>query len=184
VAILAVTETTSYGVLAYAFGVFLVSMGDVLGWSRTALTGAYALAVIVSGVAAIPVGRWLDGHGARALMTAGSTAATVLVLAWAQVSDLTVFYAIWTGIGLAMAAVLYEPAFVVIATWFPDDTQRRRALLTLTVIAGFASVIYVPWPAGWSRPTAGATPHRARRPAGHPHRHPPRESARPPPRPA
>jgi predicted MFS family arabinose efflux permease len=148
VAILAVTETTSYGVLAYAFGVFLVPMGDVLGWSRTALTGAYALAVIVSGVAAIPVGRWLDGHGARALMTAGSTAATVLVLAWAQVSDLTVFYAIWTGIGLAMAAVLYEPAFVVIATWFPDDTQRRRALLTLTVIAGFASVIYVPL-AGW-----------------------------------
>jgi predicted MFS family arabinose efflux permease len=148
VATLAVTETTSYGVLAYAFGVFLVPMQEELGWSRTALTGAYAMAVIVSGVAAIPVGRWLDRHGARALMTTGSVAAVLLVLAWAQVSDLTVFYAIWTGIGLAMAAVLYDPAFVVIATWFPDGTQRRRALLTLTVIAGFASVIYVPL-AGW-----------------------------------
>ena len=79
------TETTSYGVLAYASGVFLVPTQDV-------------------------------------------------------------------------AAVLYEPAFVVIATWFPDHGARTRALLTLTVIAGFASVIYVPWPAGWSRPTAGATP--------------------------
>ena len=148
VATLAVAETTSYGVLAYAFGVFLVPMGDDLGWSRTALTGAFAMAVIVSGVAAIPVGRWLDGHGARTLMAAGSAGATLLVLAWAQVSDLTVFYVIWTGIGLTMAAVLYDPAFVVIATWFHDDIQRRKALLTLTVIAGFASVIYVPL-AGW-----------------------------------
>jgi MFS family permease len=148
VATLAVTETTSYGVLAYAFGVFLVPMQDDLGWSRTALTGAYAVAVIVSGVAAIPVGRWLDHHGARALMTAGSAAATLLVLAWAQVRDLTVFYAIWTGIGLTMAAVLYEPAFAVIATWFRDHATRTRALLALTVIAGFASVIYVPL-AGW-----------------------------------
>ena len=147
-ATLAVTETTSYGVLAYAFGVFLLPMQDDLGWSRTTLTGAYAVAVIVSGVVAIPVGRWLDRHGARALMTAGSAAAVLLVLAWAHVSDLTAFYAIWVGVGLAMAAVLYEPAFVVIATWFRDHAARTRALLALTVIAGFASVIYVPL-AGW-----------------------------------
>ena len=97
VATLAVTETTSYGVLAYAFGVFLLPMQDDLGWSRTALTGAYAVAVIVSGVVAIPVGRWLDRHGARALMTAGSATAVLLVLAWAHVSSLISFYAIWTG---------------------------------------------------------------------------------------
>jgi len=148
VAALATSETTSYGVLAYAFAVFLVPMQQELGWSRTALTGAYSAAIIVSGLAAIPVGRWLDRHGARVLMTVGSAAAVLLVLAWAQVSDLTVFYSIWIGIGLAMAAVLYEPAFAVIATWFSDNTERRRALLTLTVIAGFASAIYVPL-AGW-----------------------------------
>jgi MFS family permease len=114
-----------------------------LGWSRTTLTGAYSVVIVVSRVVAIPMGRWLDRHGARALMTAGSAAAALLVLAWAQVSDLIIFYAIWIGIGLAMAAVLYEPAFAVIATWFGDNTDRSRALLTLTVIAGFASVIYV-----------------------------------------
>jgi MFS family permease len=154
VATLAATETTSYGVLAYAFAVFLVPMQQELGWSRTALTGAYSLAIIVSGVAAIPVGRWLDRHGARALMTAGSAAATLLVLTWAQVSDLTVYYAIWVGLGLAMATVLYEPAFAVIATWFRDGAERTRALLGLTVIAGFASVIYVPL-AGWLVQTHG-----------------------------
>jgi MFS family permease len=154
VATLAVTETTAYGVLAYAFGVFLVPMQQDLGWSPTALTGAYSLAVVVSGVAAIPVGRWLDRRGARGLMTAGSAAATVLVLAWAQVTDLAVFYGIWVGIGVVMAAVLYEPAFAVLATWFRDQAERTRALLALTVVAGFASVIYVPL-AGWLIETRG-----------------------------
>jgi len=154
VATLAASETTAYGVLAYAFGVFLLPMQQELGWSRTALTGAYSLAIIVSGVAAIPVGRWLDRHGARALMTTGAGAASLLVLAWAQVSDLAAFYAIWVGIGLAMAAVLYEPAFAVIASWYRDAAQRNRALLGLTVIAGFASVIYVPL-AGWLAQTHG-----------------------------
>jgi cyanate permease len=154
VATLAVSETTAYGVLAYAFGVFLLPMQQELGWSRTALTGAYSLAIIVSGVAAIPVGRWLDRHGARALMTIGAAAASLLVLAWAHVTDLAAFYAIWVGIGLTMAAVLYEPAFAVIATWFREAAERTRALLGLTVIAGFASVIYVPL-AGWLVQTQG-----------------------------
>jgi hypothetical protein len=64
VATLAIAETTPYGVLTYAFGEFLLPMEQELDWSRTALTGAYATATVVSGVAAIPVGRWLDRHGA------------------------------------------------------------------------------------------------------------------------
>jgi sugar phosphate permease len=146
VGVLALTETVSFGVLAYAFAVFLVPMQQELGWSPTAITGAYSLAVVVSGLAAIPVGWWLDRHGGRALMTLGSGAATALVLAWSQVEDLTAFYAIWAGIGLVMAAVLYEPAFAVIATWF--TRARHQALAVLTVVAGFASVVFTPL-AGW-----------------------------------
>jgi MFS family permease len=146
VGVLALTETVSFGVLAYAFAVFLMPMQHELGWSRTAITGAYSLAVVVSGLAAIPVGWWLDRHGARALMTLGSGGATALVLAWSQVEDLTAFYAIWGGIGLVMAAVLYEPAFAVITVWFVQ--ARHRALAVLTVVAGFASVVFTPL-AGW-----------------------------------
>ncbi|MER3403847.1 MAG: MFS transporter, partial [Chloroflexota bacterium] len=41
---LAVTETVSWGVLSYAFSVFLIPMQAELGWSMAALTGAYSLA--------------------------------------------------------------------------------------------------------------------------------------------
>ena len=142
VAVLAVTETVSYGVLQYAFPVFLAPMQAELGWSRTAMTGAFSLASLVSGFAAIPAGRWVDRHGARGLMTAGSLLAALLLLAWAATDGLAAFYAIWAGLGLAMAAVLYEPAFAVVASWF--HRLRGRALTLLTFVAGFASVIFVP----------------------------------------
>jgi MFS family permease len=143
---LAVTETTSWGILYYAFTVFLTPMQEELGWSRAAITGAFSLALLLSGAAGVPIGRWLDRHGPRLLMTIGSCAATLLVCAWAAVNSLTTFYLIWVGIGVALAAVLYEPAFFVVTTWFVR--QRGRALTVLTFIAGFASVIYIPL-AGW-----------------------------------
>jgi hypothetical protein len=40
------------------------------------LVGAFTIAVIVSGFAAFPVGRWLDRGSARLLMTTGSVLAT------------------------------------------------------------------------------------------------------------
>jgi MFS family permease len=143
---LAVTETTSFGVLYYAFTVFVTPMREELGWSTAVLTGAFSLSQLLNGLAGVPAGRWLDRHGPRLLMTVGSCVAMLLVLAWSRVDSLVAFYAIWAAIGVTGAAVLYEPAFVVVANWFVK--QRSRALTVLTFIAGFASVIYIPL-AGW-----------------------------------
>src|SRR5437868_4843151 len=136
------TELISWGVLYYAFTVFLKPMQASLGWSTAELTGAFSLALLCSAGAALPIGRWLDRHGTRFLMTLGSCVASLLVLAWAAVENLTLFYLIWVGIGIIMATVLYDPAFALVATWFRQ--QRARALTVLTFIAGFASVIFVP----------------------------------------
>lgn len=139
---LAVTETASWGVLYYAFAVFLVPMQEELGWSQPALTGAYSLGLLVSGLAAPLVGRWLDRHGPRGLMTIGSIVGAALLLVWASVEDLLIFYLVWVGIGLAMAATLYEPAFAVLAKWF--ERGRARALLLVTLAGGLASTIFLP----------------------------------------
>lgn len=142
VAALGVTECVSYGVLSYAFAVFLHPMERDLGWSRAQLTGAFSVAWLVAGLAAVPLGRWIDRHGARLVMTAGSLLAALLLAAWSRVEHLASFYAIWLGLGLACAAVLYEPAFAVIATWF--DRRRTSALTLLTFLGGLASVVFVP----------------------------------------
>lgn len=152
VAALSVTETITWGIVYYGFPVFLRPMEVDLGASRVAVTGAFSLGLGVSALAAIPVGRWLDRHGARSLMTLGSCAATVLVFLWSRVETTTGLYAVWALMGLAMAATLYEPAFAAVVQWF--TTQRDRALLTLTLAAGLASTIFMPIEA-WLLATVG-----------------------------
>ncbi len=139
---LAFTETISWGILYYAFTVFITPMEAELGWSRAELTGGFSLLLLVAGMIAFPIGTWIDKHGARTLMTLGSIGACLLVIAWSQVTSLTGFYLIWAGLGVCGAAILYEPAFAVVAQWF--HARRSTALTVITLAAGLASTIFLP----------------------------------------
>ena len=154
-ATLCVTETITWGIAFYGFPVFLAAMERDLGASRVAVTGAFSVGLGVAGLAGVPVGRWLDRHGARLLMTLGSCLTTLLVFAWSRVETTPGLYGVWLLMGVAMAATLYEPAFAAVVQWFP--TGRERALLVVTLAAGFASTIFMPIEAwllttlGWRR---------------------------------
>ncbi len=136
------TETVSWGVLLYAFSVFVEPMEAELGWTRAQLTGAFSLALIVLAVAGLGVGHWLDRRGPRLLMTAGSILGVALMLAWSQVRDLGSFYAIWILMGLCWSATLYAPAFATITAHFRE--RRIEALTLVTLMAGLASTIFYP----------------------------------------
>ena len=138
----AVAQVTSWGLLYYSFAVFVVPLGAEFGWSRAAVSGAFSAALFASALAGVPIGRWLDRHGPRLVMTAGSCAATLLLIAASRVTALWAFYLVWIAIGITLGAVLYEPAFWLVANWF--SRLRGRALTILTFIGGFASVIYLP----------------------------------------
>ena len=140
--VLAITETVSYGVIVYAFTVFITPMEADLGWSRAEISGAFSLFFLITGIFAFPVGYWLDKHGSRLLMTLGSIGATVSVLLWSQVRTLPEFLAVMSLMGVFGAAVLYEPAFTVIAAWFKGN--RGTAMALVTFVAGFASTIFIP----------------------------------------
>lgn len=194
---LAVTQTVGYGTLYYAFAVFLVptagdlraSTGAITGAFTGAITGAFTASVLTSAALAVPVGRWLDRRGGRALMTGGSLLGAVMLAAWSQVHALWQLYLVQVGIGIAAAASLYEAAFAVIIAWHAPR-RRSTALLTSTVVAGFAS----PRPAVSghgrrdSRRRGQHAYHRRHRPAHRgrhgvglpPPRHPERVARRPP----
>lgn len=141
---LSVTETVSWGVLYYAFAVFLVPMRDALGVSTAQLTGAFSLGIAVSAVAGVAVGRWLDRHSPRGLMTAGSLAGAALLVAWSAVDGLAALYALWAALGVVLAMVLYEPAFTVLAKHFPQPGERRRAMTAMTLAGALASFVFLP----------------------------------------
>src|SRR6185369_2667930 len=99
--------------------VFLASMEADLGGSRVAITGAFTVGLAVAALAALPVGRWLDRRGPWGLMTAGSCLGAALTVAWSQVHGVTGLYVIWSLMGLALVATLYEPAFVLVIRTSP-----------------------------------------------------------------
>jgi MFS family permease len=142
VAALSVTEMVTWGIVYYGFAVVLRPMEQDLEASRVAVTGAFSFGLGVSALAAMPVGRWIDRHGARGLMTVGSCLAAMLTFMWGRVGSLLALYAVWGLMGLALAATLYEPAFAVVVSWFTQG--RDRALLTVTLVGGLASTIFMP----------------------------------------
>jgi len=140
---LSATTTVGYGVLFYAYGVLLLPMERDLGWSRSVLTGAFSLALLVNALLTVPVGRWLDRHPPRSLLTAGAALACVLAVAWSQVHHPAVLFAVWVGLGACMALLFYEPAFTIITKRL-RGTPRHRAVTHVTLVAGLASTIFGP----------------------------------------
>jgi len=139
---LAFAQLVSWGAIYYGFSLFIVPMEAELHWGRTAINGALSLGLLVSGIAAYPVGSWIDRRGGRIIMSLGSALGTVLLAAWCFLEDIVVLYAIWIGLGVVMAATLYDPVFVVLTRSFPRDYRRRITVLTL--VGGFASTVFIP----------------------------------------
>jgi hypothetical protein len=115
-----------------------------LGWSQGLLGGAFSLALLVSALLAVPIGRTLARRGARAVMTAGSCAAAVLVYAWSHVESPLALYALFLALGFPLASTLYEAGFAALIGRFGSGRRTDVALLVLTIVAGFASTVFVP----------------------------------------
>lgn len=139
---LCATQITSWGIVYYAFPVLLPRLTADTGWSTNAATAAFSLALLVSAIAGIPIGRTLDRRGPRAVMTAGSVLGTLALLVIATAPNLAVFTLGWVLAGLTMAATFYPPAFAALTRWWGPD--RIRALTIVTLAGGLASTVFAP----------------------------------------
>jgi MFS family permease len=139
---LCTTQITSWGIVYYAFPVLNPQIAAATGWSAGATTGAFSLALVVSALVGILVGRVLDHRGPRTVMTTGSVLGTLSLLIVAAAPNLTVFYAGWMLAGLAMASTFYQPAFAALTRWWAPD--HMRALTVVTLAGGLASTVFAP----------------------------------------
>ena len=153
---LCLAELTSWGLLYYSLPVAVTPISDDTGWSHTAVTGALTVGLIVSALAGVRVGRLLDAHGPRWIMSTGAIIGVLALLLVAAAPNLPIFFLAWALAGFAQAATLYPPAFAVVTRWY--GTQRVKPLTTITLVGGLASTVFAPLIAwlidslGW-RPT-------------------------------
>lgn len=141
-AALCVAQTTSWGLLYYSLPVAVKPISADTGWSDASITSAFSAGLIISALAGIRVGKRLDTHGPRAIMTTGAVVGVIALALVGTAQNFGMFAAAWLVAGFAQAAIFYPPAFTVITRWY--GPQRVRHLTTLTLVAGLASTIYAP----------------------------------------
>jgi predicted MFS family arabinose efflux permease len=130
-----------WGTLYIPFTLMLQPMEAELGWSRPAISGAFTLGLLVSGLFAIPVGRLVDRRGGRGVLGWGALAGAALLALWSLVTQPWQFYAIWLAMGVVHAVALWTPAMAVVVA---IATQPLRAITAITFITGFTATIFLP----------------------------------------
>jgi len=140
---LGVTQIVSWGTLYYSIAVLGASVRADLGISAAMLFGAYSLALLISALTAPFVGRAIDRHGGRAVMSAGSVCAAVALFMISQVHSTIALFLAWSVAGIAMAMTMYDAAFATLSQH--SGTSYRKALTALTLMGGLASTAF--WPA-------------------------------------
>ena len=138
---IAATQVIGWGAIFVPFPLLLTQMEQDLGWSRTLINGAYTCGLLAGGLAAIPVGRRVDRHGARALMGWGAFATAALLALMGRVTEPWHYYATWIAMGLAQAACLWGPAMAVVVALARDS---RRCIIAITFITGMTATAYLP----------------------------------------
>lgn len=138
---IALNQLIGWGTLFTPFTLMIEPMERELGWGRPAISGAFTLGLLVSGLAAVHVGRFVDARGGRLPLGLGALAGAVALLGWAAVRDLWSFYAVWLAMGLVHAAALWTPAMAVVVAL---AREPLRVITGITFITGFTATVFIP----------------------------------------
>ncbi len=141
---LSATVMVGFGVILYGFSVYATDEAAGADFSKTALSLAYGGSVFVGGLLALPVGRYADKHGVRAIVGAGAVLGSMGLAAFSMSEQSwQIVAAWWLLIGPAQAMIYYEPAYVAIAQWSRAG-DRARTLASITLIGGLAGIVFIP----------------------------------------
>ena len=143
VLVLGVTEILAWGAIFYPPVLTVPLIAHERGWSMTFAMGGFSLALLTAGLVSPRVGRLIDRHGGHRVMPIGSLLAALGLALIVYADHPAAYLAVWLLIGVATAAILYDPAFATLGRIF--GAAARRPITALTLAGGFAST--VSWPA-------------------------------------
>ncbi|WP_137390897.1 MFS transporter [Rhodoligotrophos defluvii] len=142
---LSLSQFICWGVSYYLIGVFGVDMARDLGWPMTVVYGGFSGALVVMGLTSAPIGRLIDRHGGRRVMSAGSVLIALGCLGLSLSHGILLYALSWACLGVAMRMTLYEAAFASLARI--GGHLARRPISQVTLLGGLASTAF--WPIGY-----------------------------------
>lgn len=139
---LAIAQTAIWASIFYIFPALLPTWERNTDWTKTELTGAFTLALLVAALTSPLAGRLIDRGFGRELMLVGTLLGIASLLVLSQVQTLLQFYAVWLVLGLSMSASLYEPCFANLIRHLTD--KAKPTITRITLLAGLAGTVAFP----------------------------------------
>jgi MFS family permease len=122
------------GLLNQSYGAYVVLLREDFGWSKTALSGAFSLQQIESGILG-PLQGWIvDRFGPRAVLRVGVFVLGCAFIALSQVQSLASFYVVFLVLAMGSSLAGMFPLSTAIVNWF----EKKRARALSTMFLGFA----------------------------------------------
>jgi MFS family permease len=137
---LGITQITAWGTSYYCLGVLAGPIGRDTGWSRGFVFLGFTVALLVMGVVSNAVGRAIDRHGGRAVMTLGTALVSAGLFALSHVRSEPAYLVVWAFLGIGMRLCLYDAAFAALVQVAPS--RGRQAISYLTLFGAFASSVF------------------------------------------
>ena len=137
---LGITQITAWGTSYYCLGVLAGPISQDTGWSRGFVFLGFTVALLAMGLVSRAVGRAIDRHGARTVMTLGTVLVSAGLFALAHVHSEPAYLAVWVFLGLGMRLCLYDAAFAALVQVAPS--RGRKAISYLTLFGAFASTVF------------------------------------------
>ncbi len=142
--VLAAITNVGYGTIFYSFSILLGEDAAAVEFSRTLLSSALGLGVVVSGALAPIVGTLCDISGSRRVFFAGAVLGSAGLAAFSRATEGWQVLVAWALlVGPAMACTFYEPAYVTIDQWFAGRSTGT-AIGVLTLVGGLSATIFIP----------------------------------------
>ena len=137
---LGITQITAWGTSYYCLGVLAGPISKDTGWSRGFVFLGFTVALLAMGLVSSAVGRAIDRHGGRVVMTLGTVIVSAGLFALAHVHREATYLAVWVLLGLGMRMCLYDAAFAALVQVAPS--RGRMAISYLTLFGAFASSVF------------------------------------------
>lgn len=139
---LGVVQIFSWGSSFYLLAVISSPLGAETGWSTGLITGGISIALLVSGLSAVVVGRLIERFGGRKVMAGGMALLATGLTLIATAHRPEVYIGAWVVMGMGMAAGLYDAGFATLGRIY--GAAARAPITALTLWGGFASTVC--WP--------------------------------------
>ncbi|MFA7084256.1 MAG: MFS transporter [Arcobacteraceae bacterium] len=134
--------TVGYGTLYYSFAIMSEEFTKEFSWSQSFVFGILSLGILFGGLLAPLIGRLLDKHGARSIMSVGSILSAIGLYNLSLVDSKLEYIIALLFLQLVSILILYESAFIAFSQLVGQ--KARLPIIQVTLIAGFASTIF--WP--------------------------------------